>query len=132
MKKWLMVSILGVVLAVPVCGWPPVAAAASSHEELPAGVPKDFPFPAGADLTARTMQLSGAKQVTVSCTFSGRADAAYKKFKAYAAENGYEIRMENESGRRFSAGKGAVQGLVVRVSDMGSVNLATVTFVLPK
>ena len=128
MKRLVIASILSVAF---ICS-PTVQAQSEAHARLPEAVPADFPFPPGSDLSATAMNLSGGKQVVVSCTFSNKAATVYKTFKQYAVDHGYEIAVENAAGLSFSSRNGSSsKGLGVRIADMGSIKVATVTFFVP-
>ena len=132
MNRWLKGVVLGLLVVAPLAQFAVGAEAfAGERADLPAGVPADFPFPDGADLTTRTTQLSGVKQIVVSATFSKSPNVVYRQFKDYATGNGYAIAMENEESHQFTARKSARNGLVVRIADMGSIKVATVSFTVP-
>lgn len=126
MQKWFFGCILCAVMTVPLA-WSLDSEASGS--ELPAGVPSDAPFPSDVKLKVTTASMSGAEQVVISFTFRGDADALYGDFKEYLLDNGYSIAMEDN--QRLTARGEGVQSCIVDVQEMGSVNLATVTFVVP-
>lgn len=126
MKKWFFGCILCAVMIVPLA-WSLDSEASDS--ELPAGVPADAPFPEDVKLKVTTASISGAEQIVISFTFRGDAEALYGQFKEYLLDNGYSIAMEDN--QRLTARGEGVQSCSVDIKEMGSINLATVTFVVP-
>lgn len=132
MNNPFLLAILCAALAVPLaaCGSDSNTTAAA-HASLPDVVPADFPFPADASLDVQTQQLASGKQTVVSFSFAGDADTLYSQMRQYAVDNGYEIPVEAKSSGRFTARKDAAHNFVVNIQDMGSVKIATVSFVAP-
>jgi len=108
------------------------ASTAAATASLPAVVPDDFPFPAGADLDTRTQQLASGKQTVVSFSFSQDAQALYDKIHQYALDHGYKIPVESKAALRFTARKPDGANFVVSIQDMGAVKIATVSFLASK
>lgn len=139
MKHSLSLAILCASLAVPLaaCGSDSDSdsdsdTTAAAHAGLPDVVPADFPFPADVSLDVRTQQLASGKQTVVSFSFSGDADKLYAQMRQYAVDNGYDIPIETKSSGRFTARKDIAHNFVVSIQDMGSVKVATVSFLAPR
>lgn len=116
------------IAVVVACCWLLVPAAAfGADDELPAAVPADLPFPDGADLDIRRTEMAAGTAYVIGFSFSRDADAVYGDFKQYAIDHGYEIGMETV-GQTFSSNRGPSAALGVRINDMGSVKMGTVTF----
>ncbi|WP_226036617.1 hypothetical protein [Aquibacillus saliphilus] len=98
---------------------------------LPDEVPSDFPFPDGANLEVVTNEMAGHINYAISFSVSDEIEAHYKKYIEYATSNGYDITTEDKENYSFKSMKESTEGLGVGISDMGSVNIATVTFTVP-
>lgn len=100
-----------------------------ANSGLPDAVPDDFPFPEDADLQVQDGTSASMIRIAVAFSFKSDPDEIYSTFRNYAVENGYEISMEDESNYNFSSTKySSAESIGVRISEMGSVNIATVTF----
>jgi len=138
MRKCIALSMLCFALIVPLaaCGTGNDGSGGDSQAtdratvDLPDAVPAGLPLPADADPDVTTRDLSGAKQVVVSFTTAKDAASVYGSFRQYAEDNGYVIATENQDNHRFASNSQSGDGLTVSVSDMGSVKVATVTFVI--
>lgn len=133
MKHVLVVLLLSALcVTLGACGTEGGEAAADSdsnnqnNSDLPEAVPPQFPFPDGAKLRVTTTETAGGNHHVVAFSFSEDADAVYATFKEFAESKGYTIATEGE--HRFSATNDSSEGLVVNISDMGSIRTGTVTF----
>lgn len=126
MKHVLVAVLAGIALLV--CAVAPLEADSS----LPEAVPDDFPFPEDASLRVQDSTSASMVQIAVAFSFESDPDSVYSTFRGYVVENGYEISSEDESGNGFSSTDyGSGKSISLRISEMGSVNIATVTFAGP-
>lgn len=103
-----------------------------ADSSLPEAVPDDFPFPEEASLRVQDGTSASMIQIAVAFSFESDPASIYSTFRGYVVENGYEISSEDESAHSFSSTDyGSGDSIGLRISEMGSVNIATVTFVGP-
>lgn len=103
-----------------------------ADSSLPDAVPDDFPFPEDASLQVQDSSSASMIQIAVSFSLKSDPGEIYSGFRSYAVENGYKISMEDEAKYNFSSTDyGSGESIGVRISETGSVNIATVTFAGP-
>lgn len=104
-----------------------------AESSLPDAVPDDFPFPEHASLQVQDSTSASMIQIAVSFSLlKSDPGEIYSVFRSYAVENGYKISMEDEAKHNFSSTDyGSGESIGVRISETGSVNIATVTFAGP-
>lgn len=116
-----------VVAGVVLCAFS--VATIQADSALPDAVPDDFPFPEDASLQVKDGTSGNMIRIAVSFSFESDPDRIYSTLRSYAVENGYEISTEDEPEYNFSSvDYSSGDGIGVRISDMESVNIATVTF----
>lgn len=100
-----------------------------ADSSLPDAVPDDFPFPEEASLRVQDGTSTSMIQVVVGFSFRSEPGDIYSTFRKYVIDSGYEISSEDEAEYSFSSTDyGSGDGIGLRISEMGSVNIATVTF----
>lgn len=137
MSKCLAISIMCFALTLPLVacgsgdGGSATATAGKSGVDLPDVIPSGLPLPDDADADVTTRDLSSSKQVIISFTTAEDADAVYGNLKKYAKDNGFVMAVDNADHHRFASKSNSGTSLTVSVSDMRSVTVTTVTFVIP-
>lgn len=99
-----------------------------ADSDLPEAVPDDFPFPEDANLQVQDSTSATMIQIAVAFSFKSRPEEIYSTFREYVVANGYEIIGEDKSDYVFQSRNDSFDSIKVSISEMSSVNLATVTF----